>query len=171
MDNRSGFTLLEVVFSLIIAGIVVALAIIIYGGLLDSSRDSKRDRDARLVLIAAQRYRNDKGITPTTFAQIKPYMAPWHIYSDSEVNPIGIWKTNTPPTAGDLIVYTSSTDPGNAPDASGSLSSDNLAVITKAKCSPASATDAIESGHHQQLVVIYKKEKGQIICVGNSSRG
>lgn len=64
MNNKSGFTLVELMVSMIILGILVAMGIGTFTTTQKKSRDSKRKNDIRQISVSLEAYYNDIGHYP-----------------------------------------------------------------------------------------------------------
>lgn len=74
-QKQQGFTIIEVVLVLAIAGLIFLMVFIALPALQRSQRDTQRRNDVGRVLTAVQSYQtNNKGAVPTTAAQITGYL-------------------------------------------------------------------------------------------------
>ena len=74
-QNNKGFTIIEVVLVLAIAGLIFLMVFIALPALQSSQRDTARKNDAAIVLSAINSYvSNNRGTLPTTAAQIDTYV-------------------------------------------------------------------------------------------------
>lgn len=64
MKNRKGFTLVELLVTISIIGILSAIGLVLYSTVLKQSRDSKRQSDLKSIQLALEQYSNDQGFYP-----------------------------------------------------------------------------------------------------------
>jgi type II secretion system protein G len=62
--NKRGFTIIELLVSIVVIGILVTIMIISYSGIQQRSRDSQRASDVTKIKIALEKYHADKGQYP-----------------------------------------------------------------------------------------------------------
>ncbi|HMR85878.1 MAG TPA: type II secretion system protein [Candidatus Nanoperiomorbaceae bacterium] len=71
--NESGFTIIEVVLVLAIAGLIFLTVFLALPALQKSQRDNARRQDVGRVVAGVQQYLTDNGSTPATGAQLSGY--------------------------------------------------------------------------------------------------
>ena len=75
MKNKKGFTLVELMVVVVIMGILVAIAVPIYGNVTDAARQRAVEADCRIVVSAVQMYQaNNGGSLPTQDSDITPFL-------------------------------------------------------------------------------------------------
>jgi prepilin-type N-terminal cleavage/methylation domain-containing protein len=62
--QRKGFTIIELLVSIVVIGILVTIMIVSYGGIQQRSRDSDRSSDITQLKIAIEKYHADKSMYP-----------------------------------------------------------------------------------------------------------
>jgi type II secretion system protein G len=62
--HKKGFTIIELIVSIVIIGILVTIMIVSYSGIQQRSRDSQRASDVTKIKIALEKYHADKGQYP-----------------------------------------------------------------------------------------------------------
>ncbi|HEY8992460.1 MAG TPA: prepilin-type N-terminal cleavage/methylation domain-containing protein [Candidatus Microsaccharimonas sp.] len=62
--QRKGFTIIELLVSIVVIGILVTIMIVSYGGIQQRSRDSDRGSDITQLKIAIEKYHADKSMYP-----------------------------------------------------------------------------------------------------------
>ena len=70
--NSNGFTLFELLVSISIMAILMAIAIVSYGPGQKKARDNRRTADLEKVRIALEMYRQEKGSYPTDINSLVP---------------------------------------------------------------------------------------------------
>lgn len=63
--KKNGFTLVEIMITVAIMAVLVAISASIYSGVQKSNRDQARVRDLQTIKQALEMYRSDKGVYPT----------------------------------------------------------------------------------------------------------
>lgn len=71
--NESGFTIIEVVLVLAIAGLIFLTVFLALPALQKSQRDNARRQDVGRVVAGVQQYLTDNGSTPASGAQLSGY--------------------------------------------------------------------------------------------------
>ncbi|MDB5160371.1 MAG: hypothetical protein JWO99_634 [Candidatus Saccharibacteria bacterium] len=61
---KKGFTIIELLVSIVVIGILVTIMIVSYGGIQQRSRDSERGSDTTQLKIAIEKYHSEKGQYP-----------------------------------------------------------------------------------------------------------
>lgn len=135
-----GFTIIEVVLVLAIAGLIFLMVFVALPALQSGQRDTARKNDVGSIATAVSNYTaNNRGSFPTT-AQLAPYAT----------------NISTNSTAPQVVPY----------NASVSVSQGDVKVVQKAKCgatgaaSGGTATQTLTVGTANQFVVITYLEAG-----------
>ena len=139
-QNTKGFTIIEVVLVLAIAGLIFLMVFIALPALQSGQRDTARKTDVGSVATAVSNYTaNNRGAFPTT-AQLAPYAKD---------------------------ISTNSTAPTIAPyNATVSVKESEIKVVQKAKCAATGkatggvATQTLTAGTANQFVIITYLESG-----------
>ena len=63
--QKHGFTIVELLVTIVVIGILAAITIVSYTGISQRSRDSRRDSDVTQVKLALEKYHADKGGYPS----------------------------------------------------------------------------------------------------------
>lgn len=63
--TKQGFTIIELIVSIVIIGILVTIMIVSYTGIQQRSRDSKRSSDITQLSIAIEKYHSEKSQYPS----------------------------------------------------------------------------------------------------------
>lgn len=98
MNNRKqeGFTIIEVVLVLAIAGLIFLMVFIALPALQRGQRDTARRNDVSTVAAAVNTYRtNNKGVLPTTAGQVQGNIETLNQYANTDVTV----NTTNPATA------------------------------------------------------------------------
>ena len=160
--KKPGFTIIEVVLVLAIAGLIFMMVFIAYPALRRSQRDTQRQNDVSRVVTAIQNYEaNNRGKAPehgnetdfvTNYLKVGSDGA-----ADSFEDPDGSAYTLNivacgTPTSGECAEKpaTSFKDQGHV-----------IKVVTKAVCEGETIK---ESTGERNIAVTYKKEGGGVIC-------
>jgi prepilin-type N-terminal cleavage/methylation domain-containing protein len=160
--ERDGFTIIEVVLVLAIAGLIFLMVFIALPALQRSQRDSQRKNDLSRAITAVTSYAsNNRGSLPTFDANfITSYLTP--TASDSFIDPAGANSSNTTATT-----YTFTVANGNTP-LSGSFSSATTQNIiyytTNYTCGVGGAF--VKAGSRKVALSMYL-EGGGIDCINN----
>lgn len=64
IKSAKGFTLVELLITISIIGILSAIGLVLYSTVLKQSRDSKRQSDLKSIQLALEQYSNDQGFYP-----------------------------------------------------------------------------------------------------------
>jgi len=139
MSNKKqkGFTIIEVVLVLAIAGLIFLMVFIALPALQAGQRDTARKSDVSAILAAVNSYStNNAGSLPTTAAEITAYQSTWSANTTSIDAPIA-HATPAAPASG------------------------VIAIVKGSKCGTASASGmTLTSGTARQFVVVTKLEAG-----------
>ncbi len=115
-QKAKGFTIIEVVLVLAIAGLIFLMVFTALPALQKSQRDTARKQDLSVVSTAVTNYlSNNRGVFPTT-AQLSSYVT--NVSSNTNVASITVAtsiKSPVAPTDGQVIVTQSTTCGGSTP--------------------------------------------------------
>jgi prepilin-type N-terminal cleavage/methylation domain-containing protein len=139
-NSEKGFTIIEVVLVLAIAGLIFLMVFIALPALQRNQRDSARKNDVGIVASAITSYTsNNKGQFPTTTAQIQNYASNLSNGTTISVKPTG--------------TYTGS---GTG------ATNENVAFTPKTKCDTSVGNGAVTSAGAtaRQFTVVVKLESG-----------
>jgi prepilin-type N-terminal cleavage/methylation domain-containing protein len=181
--NKSGFTIIEVVLVLAIAGLIFMMVFIAYPALRRSQRDTQRQNDVSRLMTAIQNYQsNNRGALPkasavydTTGAYIRGHSkvgneanGTWAYFYDNYllVGSNGAADVFTDPDGTDYNLQI--VDCENEGDKCTRQAADsfakqahNIMIITKAVCDGETVKP---SNGDRNIAVAYKKEGGGAIC-------
>lgn len=147
-QQQKGFTIIEVVLVLAIAGLIFAMIFIAWPALQRSQRDTARKNDAATVASAIGSYKsNNNGKVPTTTALLVSYIDNLTQYDKASTT--------------ELILNTAGGTVGTpVTDLTTTTQLGLLRVMVKAKCDPASAVSgrAIVAGSSRQVAIQYRVE-------------
>ena len=147
-NNKKGFTIIEVVLVLAIAGLIFLMVFLALPALQRSQRDTQRKNDASRLRAAVTDYTsNNRGALPWTGNTLdRNFIGNYVTVNDSRFND---------PSTNNSYTVTPSTGPHAAPTTLG-----NMVVSNRAQC----GTDgAIVAGN--AIVVSVKTENGVANCV------
>ena len=154
-NNKKGFTIIEVVLVLAIAGLIFLMVFLALPALQRSQRDTQRKNDASRLRAAVTDYTsNNRGALPwsgdTTISKESPFLKNYVLKGSSFNDP----STNT-------TYEVSTKTPQNGPGLTMSdVKLGNMYVASKAACG---ADGAITTGN--SIVVSVKTENGVANCV------
>ncbi len=148
-NNKKGFTIIEVVLVLAIAGLIFLMVFLALPALQRSQRDTQRKNDASRLRAAVTDYTsNNRGALPWNGAALKSDFISKYITTNETT-------TFNDPSTNSQYTVVSATGATNAPNAIGQMK-----VSNKAKC----GTDGeIVAGN--SIVVSVKTENGVANCV------
>jgi prepilin-type N-terminal cleavage/methylation domain-containing protein len=153
VETKKGFTIIEVVLVLAIAGLIFLMVFIALPALQRSQRDTQRNNDISRMMTAITQYQsNNRGKIPTDWSSFKTnYLTVNN--ADTFEDPDGTaytikWKNNF-----------SATNQA-APD----KFNHEIWIYGAAKCNG----EALAAGSgNNQIAVLYKREGGGVICRNN----
>lgn len=136
---KKGFTIIEVVLVLAIAGLIFLMIFIAWPALQRGQRDTARKADANVVVSAIGSLRsNSRGASTVTAANLKGYI--------SSLSQYDISGNNNPITVSAATTGTTSTTP--------TVASDKIVVVTSAKCNPNDATSYVGGAPRSAAVFV-----------------
>lgn len=144
-QDKKGFTIIEVVLVLAIAGLIFLMIFIAWPALQRSQRDTGRKNDANVVASAIGNYRSDhRGTNPTTAALLGSYVTNLGQYQKSGSN-WPILFVAAPPTTANL---------------------DNIYVVTGKKCDDTTGQLTSTGATARSIAVTYFTEAAgnSIVC-------
>ena len=165
-QKEKGFTIIEVVLVLAIAGLIFMMVFIALPSLQRSQRDAQRKNDLSRAITALTSYAsNNRGALPTFDANfISSYLT---VGNDSFIDPSG---ANTNNTTASTYTFTASGTGAQAvlPAPTGTAFSDNYQNViyytTSATCG--NSGDTVKSGNRKVALRMYL-ESGGIACQNN----
>lgn len=157
--KKEGFTIIEVVLVLAIAGLIFLMVFIALPALQRNQRDTARKNDVSNIASAVTSYSsNNRGAFPTT-AQLAEYV------KDVSDNTVTVLVNGTP-GAGTLAAAT-----GTATTATTtSAVQDGLIVITqRTKCGASTSGQVLSAGTNREFTVVTKIETGNGVAFCQNS--
>lgn len=149
---KQGFTIIEVVLVLAIAGLIFLMVFIALPALQRNQRDTQRKNDVGRTVTAINNFQsNSKGALPTTAAEIQSVEDRLRVGGD----------TYTDPAFGNYDLLT--TAPIALPPAAGATP-----VIQYASGQVCGADGALTAGGSRQFAVRIMLESSQIYCASNN---
>lgn len=137
-NNMKGFTIIEVVLVLAIAGLIFLMVFIALPALQRNQRDTARKNDVSIVAAAVTAYSsNNRGEFPEDAEELAGYLDDLSENTD----------------AGSITIITEATDEETAEDA-------QIIVVEGVKCGESTADQALEDGTTRQFAVITRLEAG-----------
>lgn len=154
--NSRGFTIIEVLIVLAIAGLILLIVFLAVPALQRSSRNTNRKNDAAAVLASISEYgTNNAGALPTNISFASPTLTVCNVANcsggtDAESQAkLGYYSgTAAAPTKGDVTIYTTYTAPP-------SPAIDTLIVEEASTCTSATAA---ATGSSRAVAVLYGVE-------------
>ncbi len=119
MKSEAGFTLIEIVFVVIILAILAGVALLSFGGLDTQAKDSRVQADFRTIATAIKAYKAITGSFPANLNALTVDAAPYSAVLDSV--PID-------PYTAAAYTYDNTTDPTEAVVGSGSTAYPDITV-------------------------------------------
>jgi len=150
-ENNKGFTIIEVVLVLAIAGLIFLMVFIALPALQAGQRDTARKSDVSNIAAAVSSYSSNNRGAPVTTATIAT-----QIGTNISSNTVKILVNGT------SGAQTLTSQPNSATTTTNTVGvQDGLAVITYAtKCSTSGATQVLTGGTSRQYTVVTKLEGG-----------
>lgn len=97
MPKKSGFTLVELLITISIIGVLSAIGLVVFSNVLKQGRDAKRQSDLRAIQSALEQYYADQGYYP----------------KKSDITTDGVLSTGNLSTGGKIYLNTIPADPIN----------------------------------------------------------
>jgi prepilin-type N-terminal cleavage/methylation domain-containing protein len=159
LKQQKGFTIIEVLIVLAIAGLIILIVFLAVPALQRNSRNTQRKNDVSALVGAIQEYENNNnGKTPTVDTNYEGNFTPGY-YTTANMN----FSAN-PATYSGAVVPISTT-----PSAT-NINTDSLTVVTGYKCDPTDATANPTRDTTRSIAVVYVVESnggnGQRQCQG-----
>lgn len=150
VKTQKGFTIIEVVLVLAIAGLILMLALVAYPALQRSQRNTERKHMASTVISAVNSYAsNNRGLLPSNETAIKEYIP--EVYASG-------FKTTVMTIAAETEVLPGATKDGGKIKLS---PTENVVGIYKnARCGTDSTVNKLTVGTSRQFVVVTVIETG-----------
>ncbi|MBH1956698.1 type II secretion system protein [Candidatus Saccharibacteria bacterium] len=148
-NKQSGFTIIEVVLVLAIAGLIFLMVFVALPTLQRNQRDTQRKQDLSRVMTAIASYtQNNKGSIPTN----------WSKFNTDYLQAAG--DSFVDPTFGPYTINTSLTDAPTG--ATSTIDKDgNIYVYPKKKCGEG---ESLATGGERSVAFMMKLEGGGIAC-------
>jgi len=160
--TQKGFTIIEVVLVLAIAGLIFLMVFIALPALQRNTRDSQRKQDLSRLQTALSNYTgNNRGSLPSTSGWgtfVSTYLT---VSGDSFVDPAGPSSTQNGATT---YVLTAST---TTPLTSTYATSQNVIYYSVGFVCDTTASDSITAGGSRKVAFRMALEGGGIVCVNN----
>lgn len=157
--QEKGFTIIEVLIVLAIAGLIVLIVFLAVPALQRNSRNTQRKNDVSALVGAVQEYmNNNNGKTPTADTNYEGNFSP------------GIYTTGNMNFTANPATYTPTVVAASAAVSATNISTESLTVITGYKCNPSDATANPTKDTARSVAVVYVVESntgnGQQQCQG-----
>lgn len=145
--NNKGFTIIEVLIVLAIAGLILLVVFLAVPALQRNARNTQRKSDVSSVLGSVSEFvANNAGALPTTAGTVN-----FKVAFAGSVPKLGFYVTDP------QVTYTyTATVPGAAPTISGTAGNDTVKVYNFAKCNGNTAT--LTGASARSLVALYNVE-------------
>ncbi len=154
-NNNQGFTIIEVLIVLVIAGLIMLIVFLAVPALQRNSRNTQRKNDVASLISAVQEYKSNKGAPPATVADFIG-RAKLGFYPTSEVSLVAS-NGNDAFTVGLTLI-----------GLNGTLSAENRVVIALGgKCNSNGNGVGGSNPSSKSVVAVYGIETGsgsQIVC-------
>ena len=149
--KEKGFTIIEVVLVLAIAGLIFLMVFLALPALQSSQRDSARKNDVSIVASAVSTYTgNNRGAVPSS-AQLATYISNVSDNSDKTARTGAVGPTSA---AGLYVQTITAATTVSSPDAA-------IVVTFRSKCGTASANSyGLTVGTQRQFTIVTKVEAG-----------
>ncbi|HWZ65538.1 MAG TPA: prepilin-type N-terminal cleavage/methylation domain-containing protein [Patescibacteria group bacterium] len=154
--NKKGFTIIEVVLVLAIAGLIFLVVFLALPALQKSQRDTQRKADlSRMMSQISSWTSNHQGLLPSSWTAASPFFTTYMLNGN---------ETFSDPTTGTTYVP-STTAPtlGTAPAFASAIG--NVNIYVGFTCSPTDAS-GVQTGSGRNVAVLMQLEKG-FICQSN----
>lgn len=140
--KEQGFTIIEVLIVLAIAGLILLIVFLAVPALQRNSRNTQRKDDVSRVGSAVQEFvNNNNGTAPTSSdnAAVQDLIGNLAYYDTTNVTVVGAASGSTP---------------------TNSTTVDTVNIYTAAKCATSSGTQGAVAGNSRQVAVVYSTETG-----------
>ena len=153
-NGKDGFTIIEVVLVLAIAGLIFLMVFIALPALQRNQRDTARKNEVSKVLSAVTSFQgNNRGAAPTLandrFAK----------YLDGTNNP-GATPPNVGLESGTTVTIGTGADSTDVAD----VTPDNIVLVMGRKCDPANSARTIDGTNRQAAALITLENADQVFC-------
>ncbi len=153
IKKDKGFTIIEVVLVLAIAGLIFLVVFLALPQLQKSQRDEQRRADVGRVVAAVNTYKsNNNGSLPT----LDTTFASTYLAADSSFK--------GPSTSGDYAWVTSAVAPATTNPNALAVALDTVYVMPGGKCNPAGVASSFVAGSTGNRAIVVKLETGGSYC-------
>lgn len=155
-DKTKGFTIIEVVLVLAIAGLIFLVVFLALPALQRGQRDTQRKQDLGRFMSQLTAYQsNNQGQLPSSYTTSSPFVANYLTNSQS---------FRDPSTGADYTI-TSPTPTATAP----APTAGQIFVYVSASCNSANSSGvaALPSTNNRVVAVVIYQEQGTLTCQGN----
>ena len=153
--QEKGFTIIEVLIVLAIAGLIILIVFLAVPALQRNSRNTQRKNDVSSLVGAVQEYmNNNNGKTPTADTDYEGNLTP------------GIYTTAKMNFSANPATYVSTIVAPSAAVSATNISTDSLTVVTGYKCDVTNATADPTKDTARSIAVVYVVETN----TGNGTR-
>lgn len=162
VEAKKGFTIIEVVLVLAIAGLIFLMVFIALPALQRSQRDTQRNNDISRMMTAVTQYQaNNRGALPANQAAWDDNKADSSSFKNVYLKAGGDTFADPDGTEYKIVLK------GNAGSNSAGptvFTDHQIWIYTKAKCE---GEKPVSSSGANQIAVLYKREGGGVICRNN----
>lgn len=155
-NSKSGFTIIEVVLVLAIAGLIFLMVFIALPALQRNQRDTARKNEVSKVLAAVTSYQsNNRGSAPEiddTFAK----------YLDGKYSQGANGAGNSISLESGTTVTIGTVQGGNG--TVGGVTPDNIVLVIGSKCSPTDEGQVVDGTNRQAAALITLENADQVFC-------
>lgn len=151
-NSNKGFTIIEVVLVLAIAGLIFLMVFIALPALQRNQRDTARKNEVSKVLAAVTSYQgNNRGQTPTHDEKFAKYL-------DGTAPATG--STQITLESGTTVNFASAGTGGSVTGPT----TDNITVVMGSKCDPADMAKVVDGTNRQAAAIVELENAGQFFC-------
>lgn len=159
-DKKQGFTLIEVVLVLAIAGLIFLIVFLALPALQRSQRDTQRKQDISRFMSQVTNYTsNNQGSLP---GGASPTSADWNTFVSNYLTNSN-QTFNDPNTGATYSVTYTGTIPATAP----TMTAGNITVYPSARCGGGWGVSAITPTANRSFAAIIYQEQGNFYCQNN----
>lgn len=154
--NTKGFTIIEVVLVLAIAGLIFLVVFLALPALQRGQRDTQRKQDLGRFMSQLTAYQsNNQGQLPTSWTSSSPFVS----------NYLTNNQTFQDPSTGSTYAITSPTPTATA----AAPSAGQIFVYLSARCEPANSSGVapLSPTNNRVVAVVVYQEQGTLTCQGN----